>query len=96
MPKKMKLDLNGLKIKSFVTSLEKDSEGRIKGGATVPTNCFPKCSFDAVCETEFPCETLRTCETCETCDTCHTNCGSCFQTCDPQAYSCVPDCSWPC
>lgn len=32
MPKKMKLDLNDLKVNSFVTTLEKEEKGRVKGG----------------------------------------------------------------
>jgi hypothetical protein len=83
MPKKLKLDLNGLRIQSFVTSLEKRDESKIKGGLTVNTNCPETCATDCgTCGTQ-----CGSCDTC-TCDTCETNCGTCV-TC-----ATCPTCYW--
>lgn len=40
MSKKMKLEINGLKVQSFVTSLEKEEKKEIHGGVP-PTRLFP-------------------------------------------------------
>lgn len=69
MPKKLKLDLNGLKVNSFVTSLGNRDREKIKGGVD-PTD-FGSCSCDGGCQTKY----MLTCpecfsidHTCETCD----------------------------
>lgn len=89
MPKKMKLDLGGLKVNSFVTSLESREREKIKGGE--PWTKFGTCSCDGGCHTvrQFTCDSCNTCNsepdccaysgtTCEVCggttpDVCGTN-----------------------
>jgi hypothetical protein len=82
MPKKLKLDLKGLKVQSFVTSVDKVDNGgqqKIKAGlSTRPCSetcgpcytetCYTNCTCASGCAT---CETE--CDTCETC-TCHVTC----------------------
>lgn len=57
MPKKMKLDLKGLKVKSFVTNLGDAEQQKINGGLatdnTFCTNCSDDCS--AECTKIFAC-----------------------------------------
>ncbi len=48
MSKRMKLDLEQLKVQSFVTSLKDEEKADVKGGS----NYF-KCSQGAPCDTEF-------------------------------------------
>jgi len=94
MPKKKRLKLNELTVKSFVTRLG-DQSRAVKGGAentvTCPTGTVCE-SCEGTCETCFygpTCATwcAATCETCDTCVTCNT-CGgntcpySKCQTCD--------------
>ncbi len=49
MSKKMKLSLDGLRVKSFVTSLDKKAAGNVKGGTSWPptgaTNCDTICDW---------------------------------------------------
>lgn len=51
MPRK--LNLSSIKVRSFVTSLEKEEKSKVKGG-----NSYEDCTF--TCETY-----CRTCETCQ-------------------------------
>ena len=92
MPKKMKLDLKGLKVQSFVTSLEDGDKTKIKGGVSNTMNC-PDCTED--CESVTFCGTcgtyctcIGTCggATCDTCDSCPATCVPKAQTCDPECY----------
>ena len=39
MPKKQKLDLNNLKVQSFVTSMDKKEEQKVRGGADSCAEC---------------------------------------------------------
>jgi hypothetical protein len=39
MPKKIKLNLEDLKVESFVTSLNRDEKDDIKGGNSMPSAC---------------------------------------------------------
>ncbi|MEO1050026.1 MAG: pinensin family lanthipeptide [Bacteroidota bacterium] len=61
---KKKLNLNELKVQSFVTSMDGEIENTVKGGL-VPINSNP------ICEQSFPllCGTLQTCleATCGVC-----------------------------
>ena len=99
MPKKLNLDLNGLKVQSFVTSLDKRDESKIKGGSVVNTVCPP--TICPECEPTGTCYTnCGTCVTC-TCETCNTNCGTCetcasCPTCYPKVYTCDPQCTDGC
>jgi hypothetical protein len=84
MPKKLKLDLKGLKVQSFVTSLEDGEKKQVKGGDpyTLETDC-PSC--------------LPTCNSCQvTCaESCYGTCETCAScpTCNPKVYTCAnPDC----
>lgn len=84
MPKKLKLDLKGLEVQSFVTSLEKREKRQVKGGDpyTLETNC-PSC--------------MPTCISCVfTCaETCYGSCATCETcvTCQPKVFTCAdPDC----
>lgn len=94
MPKKLKLDLGGLKVQSFVTSLENGDEKKIKGGATLVTceTCEPECPSGGTC--------LTACGTCNTCVTCNTCPASCGGTCDSCYFKCPtyedPDCTFAC
>lgn len=91
MPKKLKLDLGGLKVQSFVTSLEARDESKIKGGNTGITCPEPCVSKPYVCPTDNTwCGTCNTCgATCDaTCDTCFT----CLNTCNPEVFTCDPAC----
>jgi hypothetical protein len=83
MPKKLKLDLNGLKVNSFVTSLEKQEREKVKGG--VEWTDFGSCSCDGACFS-VDCYTngQLTCESCNTepecCGYSGTNCEVCTKT----------------
>ena len=80
MPKKKKIKLEGLKVKSFVTV----SDGQTKkalAGATRTVTCNTNCGQE-------------TCLTCLTCESCNTEiCATC-NTCQTCPYSCQPDCTW--
>lgn len=65
MPKKTKLNLSGLKIRSFVTSIETPDESKIKGG--VKYTMYVSCSCMTDCPTWFDCSAT-------TCPTNHTEC----------------------
>ena len=53
MPEKMKLNLDDLKVQSFVTSAAKEAE-QVKGGASCNT-CYRRCSVgDPCCPTVPP------------------------------------------
>lgn len=41
MPKKLKLDLNDLKVNSFVTSLDQKTAAEVKGGWSEAFSCNP-------------------------------------------------------
>lgn len=46
MGKKVKLDLEDLKVQSFITSLEKSEQQQVKGGLPVTCNtCGDECSI---------------------------------------------------
>jgi hypothetical protein len=97
MPKKLKLDLNGLRIQSFVTSLDKRDKSKVRGGITASLNC-PDCTEG--CPTQTCYTNCGTCNTC-TCDTCETNCGTCVTcatcpTCYWKVNTCAPDCTEIC
>ncbi len=80
MPKKLKLDLNGLKVQSFVTSVDNSVQKKIKAGISTRP-CSETCGpcYTETCYTE--CGTCETeCGTCATC-TCATDCGTCHITC---------------
>jgi hypothetical protein len=83
MGKKMKLNLNQLKVKSFVTSLSKDLQDRVNGGGpTWGSECqsdddctpysMPLCSESLLKE----CETSERCGTEEICTASATGCES--------------------
>lgn len=95
MPKKKRLKLNELTVKSFVTRLG-DQSRAVKGGLPNTVTCPPPTegeSCGGTCETcfGFTCATciLETCETCDTCVTCNT-CGG--YTC-PYSQCKTCDCS---
>ncbi len=85
MPKKTKLKLENLKIKSFVTSLEADKLNEVKGGHTCETECGG-CPTDAGsdCPSWGPCETLKTECTCPTVCSCAESC-----TCPESEFWCT-------
>lgn len=46
MPKKTKLNIQDLKVQSFITSLEDDSQAKVKGGLPPSCNtCEIECSY---------------------------------------------------
>ncbi len=65
MPKNLKLNLENLKIKSFVTSLGEKKQGEIRGGATA-SNC-EECSYYSECDTCSPSMCGETCSCNITC-----------------------------
>ena len=96
MPKKMKLALKGLKVQSFVTSLEDGAKTKIKGGATEAFTCPPEdCTYSCnSCAATCPGATCGascggTCVSCPTCETC-------YQTCSPNEQTCVAPCTTGC
>ncbi len=58
MPKKLKLDLNALKVQSFVTSLPDKDKSKIKGGDVVTKNPGGTCTCATACLTDC----LGTCD----------------------------------
>ncbi len=70
MSKKMKLNLGELKVKSFLTSLEREEESKFRGGGP---DTEQDCSVDScTCETYCTCVTVipnctDTCASCEPC-----------------------------
>ncbi len=56
MPKKIKLNLSDLKVQSFVTNLNEKEKNELKGGASLPNDCY---SYPNDCYTNDP-----TCVTC--------------------------------
>jgi hypothetical protein len=78
MPKKLKLDINNLKVQSFVTSLENRDKTKIKAGAdkTRDYDTFPCNTCDDPCEPSFGGTCVYTCD------------GTCLNTCDcsPETY----------
>jgi hypothetical protein len=70
MPKKVKLNIQDLKVQSFVTSLEDDSKAKVKGGLPYTCNtcdemtdcsityiwyCYPTETFEPNCRTACIC-----------------------------------------
>lgn len=54
MGNKKHLSLNGLKIRSFVTTLNMDSKSRVKGGdITLPSTICEEYKTDLMCATEL-------------------------------------------
>ncbi|HLP46265.1 MAG TPA: pinensin family lanthipeptide [Candidatus Kapabacteria bacterium] len=69
MPKKLRLDLNNLKVSSFVTSLGNDQR-KVRGG--VEWTDFATCSCDGGCPLTTVLETCLSCEI-----TCGNSCEAC-------------------
>jgi hypothetical protein len=84
MPKKLKLDLNNLRVSSFVTSFEKDQRNKIKGGKTWTD--FASCSCDGGC----PLTTVL-----ESCISCPATCegNSCVICSEPEQCTLGTDCT---
>lgn len=74
MPKKIKLDLSGLKVQSFVTSVEKNEQEEVKGGALPKTcgtcdfcswtyfwQCGPSDTFSPYCASACDCSRATYC-----------------------------------
>lgn len=72
MPKKIKLDLQGLKVQSFVTTLKEDQKEEVKGGLPYTCNtCAMDCSYtyiwwcpptatdDPLCRTACACTNVQ-------------------------------------
>ncbi len=88
MPKKKKLKLNQLKVKSFVTEMDDRQAEKVKGGDTAytcPASCIVACFTDEAITCGGTCgqSCNGTCNTCGyscggTCETCHT-----YNTCFP-------------
>ena len=49
MSKKKKLNLEVVRVQSFVTSLENDQKNRIKGGQSMDTVCCPDYKTEGPC-----------------------------------------------
>jgi hypothetical protein len=97
MPKKLTLDLKGLRVKSFVTSLGAKEKADAKGGATNDTICYPFCS-DECTDTQVGCSN-QTCISCNCTPGCGTNtctdiypCITMF-TCNTCTCASLPECT---
>ncbi len=70
MSKKAKLNLGELKVKSFLTTLEREETKKLRGGRDTEQDCtVDSCTCaQSYCEclTEVP-TCINTCVTCETC-----------------------------
>lgn len=89
MPKKFKLDIESLKVQSFVTSLNNEAKRKIRGGEIPTDTCFSCPDTYQECNTYTECPTCPggTCASCETLGPCQT-CDSCGPTCScPQVCS---------
>lgn len=49
-----KLNLNELKVKSFVTNLESEKENTVKGGGLKPFTIVVNCTMPVICPTAEP------------------------------------------
>ncbi len=78
MPKKLKLNLKGLKVQSFVTSLKDEEKTKIRGGDVLTNSCLQCTETCQGCNTYTDCPTCPegTCVSCETFSPCHT-CETC-------------------
>lgn len=75
MPKKLKLDLKNLKVKSFVTSLDGNEKKNIHGGATFDSICISECdTCPDICQPSGA-TCAHSCPA--TACTCYTDCGTC-------------------
>ena len=86
---KLTLELNKLKVDSFVTAERKEVKGTVRGNWTGITNCL-----EDTCPVE-ECTVGNTCQG-DTCggascyDTCNITCGNtCYDTCEPTCSNCV-------
>lgn len=97
MPKKKKLQLNDLKVQSFVTDLKgKVHLVKVRGGVNSDTpipcgtgGCTDTC--ETVCGSCVTCNTECSCVTCETCESCEPCGGSGYKTCY-RPWECTLDC----
>lgn len=75
MGKKLKLNLDALKVKSFVTSINDEQQEQVRAGEA---SRWTKCSYPALCSEESCPEVTCTCPTnwytCQTCTTCDETC----------------------
>jgi hypothetical protein len=85
MPKKKKLKLKDLKVRSFVTKLGGQA-GQVKGGEVISVNsyciesCLVSCTYEPNCHTNDP-KCTDTCDTaCPTTCTCTIVCTICCGT----------------
>lgn len=95
--KKLKLDLDNLRVDSFDTTPAEGNGGRgtVFGHAE---------SFQYGCTDGASCDSCAgSCGTCEasccgTCNTCYTNCGTCpcDYSCNGSCYSCGGSCDYSC
>lgn len=83
--KKLKLNLDDLKVESFATTPEApDRAGTVHAYDDPTPTCIDTCGTGCTCDTCTMCYTCATNCTCETvvCGTCDTDCGTC-DTCPP-------------
>jgi hypothetical protein len=80
MPKRV--NLTALKVKSFVTSLERIEQHRAKGGIIITESCNP-------CGTAIPCITCSAC-------TCPDYCTFFKMSCTCNTCECTIDCTIDC
>jgi hypothetical protein len=108
--KKLKLDLDDLRVDSFDTTpaAAAGERGTVHGqypetyrGCNTDEetcdSCFGSCGDTCGYSCNGTCGTCA--ESCNgTCNTCYTNCGSCpgQWSCDPSCYSCCDTCDYSC
>jgi hypothetical protein len=96
--KKLKLDLNELKVESFETSKQSIRKGTVNGHATVPVGFCADQSYHTYCPTSACLQCSGELTNCNqnTCDytECNQNtCDTCYNTCDGYGPTCIyPEC----
>jgi hypothetical protein len=79
MPKKLKLDLEGLKVQSFVTSLENVQKKQVRGGDPDPPESInPAATCDGTTCIVTLCNDNTCAQTCPSCPTCYWKVATCW------------------
>lgn len=91
--KKLRLELDALRVESFSTAGEARGRGTVHGNAPVePPELYTQSEDPVQCQTQgYTClaSCNGSCNSCYSCDgTCH---GSCLTQCDPSCNRCFPE-----
>ncbi len=94
--KKLKLNLDDLKVESFVTIKQESKRGTINGQAlTVPVGVCADLSINTYCPTSecVGCNPETQEETCVYTECNQNTCNTCYNTCDGYGPTCIyPEC----